>query len=46
LIGHPPWCPGGGFFYSPDRDGDHPERYLATYAGLMQTDAYVRFRSP
>ena len=31
------------FFYSPDRGGEHPERHLAGYAGLMQTDAYTGF---
>ena len=27
------------FFYSRDRGGEHPERHLAGYAGLMQADA-------
>ena len=31
------------FFYSPDRGGKHPEQDLATYAGLMQADAYAGF---
>jgi transposase len=26
--------------YSRDRGGEHPERHLATYSGLMQADAY------
>ena len=26
--------------YARDRGGEHPERHLATYAGLMQADAY------
>lgn len=26
--------------YSRDRAGEHPERHLATYSGLMQADAY------
>jgi transposase len=29
--------------YSPTRGGEHPERHLATYAGLMQADAYAGF---
>jgi transposase len=35
--------PAAAFFYSPDRGGEHPERHLATYAGLMQADAYAGF---
>ena len=31
------------FFYSPDRGGKHPEQHLASYAGLMQADAYAGF---
>src|SRR6267154_6366232 len=31
------------FFYSPDRSGVHPDAHLATYAGLMQADAYAGF---
>jgi transposase len=31
------------FFYSRDRGGEHPERHLAGYAGLMQADAYAGF---
>jgi transposase len=30
-------------FYSRDRGGEHPERHLASYAGLMQADAYTGF---
>ena len=33
--------PAAAFFYSRDRSGDHPERHLAGYAGLMQADAYA-----
>jgi len=29
------------FFYSPDRSAKHPEQHLASYAGLMQADAYA-----
>ena len=35
--------PAAAFFYSRDRTGEHPERHLATYAGLMQADAYAGF---
>ena len=37
---HPP---AAVFFYSRDRGGEHPERHLASYAGLMQADAYAGF---
>jgi transposase len=32
------------FFYSADRGGEHPEQHLASYAGLMQADAYAGFK--
>ncbi len=35
--------PAAAFFYSRDRGGEHPERHLASYAGLMQADAYAGF---
>jgi transposase len=35
--------PAAAFFYSPDRSGQHPERHLTGYAGLMQADAYAGF---
>ncbi len=35
--------PPAAFFYSPDRSGKHPEAHLASYAGLMQADAYSGF---
>jgi transposase len=35
--------PAAVFFYSPDRAGEHPERHLAGYSGLMQADAYAGF---
>ena len=35
--------PAAVFFYSQDRGGEHPERHLASYAGLMQADAYAGF---
>ena len=35
--------PAAVFFYSRDRGDEHPERHLASYAGLMQADAYAGF---
>ena len=33
-------APAALFHYSPDRGGQHPEKHLARYSGLMQADAY------
>jgi transposase len=38
-----PEPPAAVFFYSRDRGGEHPEQHLASYAGLMQADAYAGF---
>jgi len=35
--------PAAALFYSPDRGGEHPEKHLTNYAGLMQADAYAGF---
>jgi transposase len=35
--------PAAVFFYSCDRGGEHPEHHLASFAGLMQADAYAGF---
>ena len=35
--------PAAVFFYSRDRTGEHPERHLAGYAGILQADAYAGF---
>ena len=35
--------PAAVFFYSRDRGGEHPEQHLASFAGLMQADAYAGF---
>ena len=35
--------PAAVFFYSCDRSGDHPERHLAGYGGVLQADAYAGF---
>ena len=37
--------PAAVFFYSPDRSGEHPERHLAGYAGILQADAYAGFNT-
>jgi transposase len=38
-----PGPPAAMFCYSRDRGGEHPERHLASYAGLMHADAYAGF---
>jgi transposase len=38
-----PAPPAAVYHYSPDRTGEHPERHLASYSGLMQADAYAGF---
>ena len=38
-----PAPPAAMFFYSRDRDGEHPNRHLAGYAGILQADAYAGF---
>jgi len=38
-----PSPPAAAFFYSPDRGGEHPERHLAAFAGIIQADAYAGF---
>jgi len=35
--------PAAIFFYSRNRDGEHPTRHLAGYAGVLQADAYGGF---
>jgi hypothetical protein len=35
--------PAAVFFYSRDRTGEHPERHLQGYAGILQADAYAGF---
>jgi transposase len=36
-------APAAMFSYSPDRRGEHPEKHLAGYSGIMQADAYAGF---
>jgi transposase len=38
-----PAPPAAVFFYSRDRTGEHPERHLHGYAGILQADAYAGF---
>jgi hypothetical protein len=33
------------FRYSPDRAGEHPQQHLASYAGILQADAYAGFNA-
>src|ERR1700730_14187792 len=33
--------PAALFFYSRNRSGEHPNRHLAGYAGILQADAYA-----
>jgi transposase len=35
--------PAAVYFFSRDRVGDHPERHLAHYGGILQADAYAGF---
>jgi transposase len=35
-----PAPPAAVFYYSRDRTGEHPQRHLQTYAGILQADAY------
>jgi transposase len=36
--------PAAVFFYSRDRTADHPRHHLASYAGILQADAYAGFK--
>lgn len=38
-----PAPPAAMFRYSRDRTGEHPQRHLASYAGILQADAYAGF---
>lgn len=38
-------APAAVYFYSPDRSGEHPERHLAGYTGILQADAYAGFNT-
>ena len=36
-------APAAWFAYSPDRKGDHPQKHLAKFHGILQADAYAGF---
>ncbi len=36
-------APAVWFAYSPDRKGNHPQRHLAHFSGILQADAYAGF---
>jgi transposase len=40
-----PAPPAAIFYYSRDRGGEHPNRHLAGYAGVLQADAYAGFNA-
>jgi len=35
--------PAAIFYYSRDRRGEHPNKHLAGYAGILQADAYAGY---
>ena len=37
--------PAAVYFYSRNRDGEHPRRHLAEYGGVLQADAYAGFNA-
>ena len=37
--------PGAVFFYSPDRKGEHPQRHLKAFSGLLHADGYAGFNA-
>ncbi len=40
-----PAPPAAMFRYSRDRTGEHPQRHLANYAGILQADAYAGYNA-
>jgi transposase len=40
-----PAPPAAMFRYSRDRTGEHPQRHLASYAGILQADAYAGYNA-
>jgi transposase len=38
-------APAAVFYYSPTREGEHPQRQLAKYTGIMQVDAYSGYNA-
>ena len=37
--------PGAAYFFSVDRKGEHPQRHLAGFLGILQADAYSGFKA-
>lgn len=37
--------PGAAYFFSVDRKGEHPQRHLAGFSGILQADAYSGFKA-
>ena len=44
-----PFCgaapPAAAYFYSPDRNGEHPASHMATFSGFLQADGYAGFEA-
>jgi transposase len=44
-----PWAgadpPGVAYFFSADRKGEHPQKHLEDFKGILQADAYAGFRA-
>jgi transposase len=40
-----PAPPAALFYYSRDRRGEHPERHLSSYTGILQADAYAGYNA-
>jgi transposase len=38
-------APAALFHYSPNREGEHPQKHLAGYTGIMQADAYSGYNA-
>lgn len=36
--------PGVAYYFAPDRKGEHPQRHLAAFSGVLQADAYSGFK--
>jgi transposase len=39
-----PAPPGAIYYFSPDRKGEHPQRHLKDFRGILQADAYTGFK--
>lgn len=37
--------PGAAYFFSVDRKGEHPQRHLAGFSGILQADAFSGFKA-